>query len=301
MCLGLAVYTGPGGLGASLTGIAIVSFSSCAIVVTSNAFLLDYQKGAGPAALTQANALAALIGLLAPLSVGIGAATILGWRFGLWMLIGALIISEVLRRRYSDTYRVPTLVHDLEVHHGPLPRAFYWSIGSLACFCAAEFALFLWSADLLRDRGDLGPAAAATSVAAITVGVLVGRAVGSRIAESVPIDRILKGSILIGLMGFLLAWATISPVVIILGLFFSGVGIAVGWPLGVARASRTSGGRTDIAAGRAAAAGAVAGGISPFVLGALADQFNVHLAFLIVPVVLVVAFVILKISPLREP
>lgn len=186
MCLGLAVYTGPGGLGAPLTGIAIVSFSSCAIVEMSNAFLLDYQKAAGPAALTQANALAALIGLLAPLSIGIGAATILAWRFGLWMLIGGLIISEVLRRRYSDTYRVPTLVHDLEVHHGPLPRAFYWSIGSLACFCAAEFALFLWSADLLRDRGDLGPAAAATSATAITVGVLVGRAVGSRIAESVP-------------------------------------------------------------------------------------------------------------------
>jgi fucose permease len=168
-------------------------------------------------------------------------------------------------------------------------------------FMAAEFALSLWSADLLRDRGGLGPAAAAASVAAVTVGLLVGRTVGSRVAERIPIDRILKGSILIGLVGFLLAWATMNPAVIILGLFFSGVGLAVSWPLGVARAVRTSGGRTDIASGRATAAGALAGGISPFVLGALADQFNVHLAFLIVPVMLVGAFVILTISPLREP
>lgn len=301
MCVGLAVYTSPGGIAASLTGIAIISFFGCAIIVTSNAFVLDYQKGAGPAALTQANALAALVGLLGPLTIGIGAATILGWRFGLWMLIVALIVSELLRRRYADAYRVPTVVHDLEVHHGPLPRAFYWSISSLAMFMAAEFALSLWSADLLRDRGGLGPAAAAASVAAVTVGLLVGRTVGSRVAERVPIDRILKGSILIGLVGFLLAWATMNPAVIILGLFFSGVGLAVSWPLGVARAVRTSGGRTDIASGRATAAGALAGGISPFVLGALADQFNVHLAFLIVPVMLVGAFVILTISPLREP
>jgi predicted MFS family arabinose efflux permease len=301
MCIGLAVYTGPGGLAASLTGIAIISFFGCAIIVTSNAFVLDYQKGAGPAALTQANALAALVGLLGPLTIGIGAATILGWRFGLWMLIVALLISELLRRRYADAYRAPTVVHDLEVHLGPLPRAFYWSISSVAMFMAAEFALSLWSADLLRDRGSLGAAAAAASVAAVTGGLLVGRTVGSRVAERIPIDRILKGSILIGLVGFLLAWATMNPAVIILGLFFSGVGLAVSWPLGVARAVRTSGGRTDIASGRATAAGALAGGVSPFVLGALADQFNVHLAFLIVPAMLVGVFVILTISPLREP
>lgn len=300
ICVGLALYTAPVGLVASLTGIAVISFFGCAIIVASNAFLLDHQKGAGPAALTQANALAALVGLLGPLAIGIGAATILGWRFGLWVLIVALIVSEFVRHRFPDAYRVPPAVHELEVHHGPLPRAFYWSIASLAMFMAAEFALSLWSADLLRDRAGLGPAAAAASVGAITGGLLVGRTIGSRMAESMPIDRILKGSIVIGLVGFAGAWATQNAALVILGLFLSGVGLAVAWPLGVARAVRTSGGRTDIASGRATAAGALAGGISPFALGALADRFDVHTAFLIVPAMFVGAFVILSISPLRE-
>lgn len=300
LCVGIAVYTGPGGLFVSLTGIAVIAFFGCAVIVTSNAFVMDHQKGAGPAALTQANALAALVGLIGPLAIGIGAATLLGWRFGLWVLVGALIVSEVVRHRSADAYRVPSLVLEREVHHGRLPRRFYWSLGSLAMFMATEFALTLWSADLLRDRAGVGPAAAAASVAAYTAGVLVGRVVGSRLAERQPIDRILKVSIAVGIVGFVFVWVTSQPVFMLLGLFVSGMGLAVSWPLGVARAVRTSGGRTDIASGRAAAAGAVAGGISPFVLGALADQFNVHVAFLIVPVLLVGAFVILSISPLRE-
>lgn len=300
MCIGLAIYTGPGGLAASLTGVALISFFGCAIIVISNAFMLDHQKGAGPAALTQANALAAFAGLLGPLTIGIGAATFLGWRFGLWVLIAALIVSEIVRTRFSNAYRVPPAVLEREVHHGPLPRGFYWSIASLAMFMAAEFALSLWSADLLRDRGGLGPAAAAASVAALTGGLLAGRLVGSRLAETVSIDRMLKGSVVIALAGFILAWITMSPVVLIAGLFLSGMGLAVSWPLGIARAVKTSGGRTDIASGRATAAAALAGGISPFMLGALADQFDVHAAFLIVPVMLAGAFVILTISPLRE-
>lgn len=301
LCLGLAIYTAPGGLSASLAGIAVIAFFGCAIIVTSNAFVMDHQKGAGPAALTQANALAALIGLLGPLAIGLGAATILGWRFGLWVLIGALIVSELARRRYAGVYRVPSPVLEREVHHGPLPRSFYWSLGALAMFMATEFALTLWSADLLRDRAGVGPAAAAASVAAYTAGVLLGRVVGSRLAESHPIDRILKASIAIGVVGFAVVWATTLPILMLIGLFVSGMGLAVSWPLGVARAVLTSGGRTDIASGRAAAAGSLAGGISPFVLGALADQFDVHLAFLIVPALLAGAFVILTLSPLREP
>jgi len=300
MCVGLAVYTAPGGLIASLGGVAIISFFGCAIIVTSNAFVMDHQKGAGPAALTQANALAAFVGFLGPLAIGVGAATFLGWRFGLWVLIAALIVSEVVRHRFPDAYRVPSAVHEAEVHHGPLPRSFRWSLGVLAMFLAAEFALALWSADLLRDRAGLGPAAAAASVGSITLGLLVGRLVGSRVAQTRSIDQILQGSIVIGLAGFTLMWVTAHPMVVIAGLFTCGLGLAVSWPLCVARAVKTSGGRTDIASGRAAAAGALAGGISPFVLGALSDQFNVHLAFLIVPMLMVGAFVILRISPLRE-
>jgi len=300
LCVGLAIYTSPGGLPVSLTGIAVIAFFGSAIIVTSNAFVMDHQKGAGPAALTQANALAALVGLLGPLAIGLGAATILGWRFGLWVLIAGLIVSEIVRHRFPDAYRVPSPVLEREVHHGPLPRAFYWSLGSLAMFMASEFALTLWSADLLRDRGGFGPAAAAAAVASYTVGLLVGRFAGSRLAERYSIDRILTMSIGIGLVGFALVWLTTQPALMLTGLFVSGMGLAASWPLGVARAVKTSGGRTDIASGRAAAAGALAGGISPFVLGALSDQFNVHLAFLIIPVLMMGAFVILRISPLRE-
>ena len=97
MSLGIAVYTAPFGLPASLIGTALVSCGGVSLVATANAFILDYQGSAGPAALTQANALAALFGFLVPLIIGLTTALAWGWRTGLWALIVALLVTELLR------------------------------------------------------------------------------------------------------------------------------------------------------------------------------------------------------------
>jgi MFS family permease len=116
-----------------------------------------------------------------------------------------------------------------------------------------------------------------------------------------PNDRILKWSILIALIGFALAWITASGIPILIGMFITGIGIGVHWPLGVARAVAASGGRTDRASALTSVFGSVAIALAPFALGAHADATDFHLALLLVPTMLIVALVVLVAKPVDQP
>lgn len=296
---GILVYTLPGGLPVTLLGIFFAGFAGAFLLISINAFLLDHQGAAGPPSLTESNALSSFSGLVGPLVVGIGAATFFGWRIGMWAVVIALVITEIARGRNT---RVFGAAGEVVRHHDGrhLPRRVYWTLAALMCFLATEFSLTFWGADLLRERCNFGPAAAAASLASVTGGMLVGRVFGARLAERFNTEIILKASIGLALVGFGLAWGfTLWPVVI-LGMFTTGVGIGVHWPLGVARAVRSSGGLTDHAAAAASVAGSLAIAVAPFGLGALSDVIGFHEAFLLVPVFLLVALVILIVRPVPD-
>ncbi len=293
------VYTAPGAdLAVSITGVALTTFFGTFLIIAVNAFILDHQGRAGPAALTEANALASFAGLVAPLAVGLGAATFLGWRAGVWVLVVGLVAVEVWRGRHVHEFGTRGLARH-EAEGGRFRSPVYWSLGVIMCFLAAEFCMTYWGADLLRERCGFGPAAAAASLAAITGGMLIGRLVGARLAQRVPADRLLQGSILLSLACFAVAWAfTLWPVVL-LGLVGTGVGLSVQWPLGVSRVVRASGGMTDRASAAASVAGSLSMAVAPFALGVLSDTIGFHQAFLLVPVFLLVALGILTARPVH--
>lgn len=305
MSIGIAVYTAPFGLTASLIGTALVACGGVSLIATANAFILDYQGSAGPAALTQANALAALFGFVVPLVIGITTAVALGWRTGLWALIIALVVAEVLRSRHEHTPSIeraetPNVTQPVRAEKIQMPRRFWWSLTVVALLLATEFTLTLWSADLLRERAGLGPAAAAASLAAVTGGMFLGRLYGSRLAQTWSVDRLLTSSILLALVAFAVAWVSTNPWPILASLFVVGLGISVHWPIGVSRAVASSGGLIDRASGLSSVAAGAAGGIAPFILGALSDSIGFHSAFLIVPVLLSTALVLILAKPVKS-
>ena len=294
------LYTWPGASPAlSMTGAVLAGFFGTFLLITINAFLLDYQGPAGPSSLTQANALASLAGLLGPLAIGIGAATVLGWRWGMWVVVVALVLVELWRGRNVAVFGTRRLAVK-ESTGGRFGASVYWTLFALTCFIGAEFCLTFWGADLLRERCGFGPAAAAASLASVTGGMLIGRFYGARLAQRMPTEQLLRGSIVFALASFVLAWAfTLWPVVL-LGLLLTGIGIGVHWPLGVARAVRASGGKTDRASAAASVSASIAIAVAPFALGVLADSVGVHVAFLLVPALLVAALVILVARPVPD-
>jgi fucose permease len=297
----ILIYTVPNGtVPVTLAGAALACFFGTFLLISINAFLLDYQGPAGPTALTEANALASLAGLLGPLAVGLGAATFLGWRAGMWTVVVALLAIEVWRGPDVDVYGTKGLAAH-EDAPGRLPRRAFWSLGLVMCFLGAEFCLTFWGADLLRERCGFGPAAAAAALASITAGMLVGRLWGARLARRMPTERLLKLSIVFALLAFALAWSFTWWPIVILGMMLTGVGIGVHWPLGVARVVRASGGMTDRASASASIAGSVAIAVAPILLGVMSDRVDFHVAFLLVPVLLLSGLTILTIRPVPDP
>jgi predicted MFS family arabinose efflux permease len=297
---GILIYTAPGGFPVTMTGAFLASYFGSSTVIGATAFLFDYQKGAGPAAITEANALAALAGVLAPLAIGLGSVLIVGWRVGLWIMFIGILISLLLMRRNPLVFRVPPDEQARESSRQPFPKLFWWSLVTLALFLGTEFTLTIWSADLLRDRGGFEAGAAAASVAAVTGGILIGRTLGARFAEYFPVDRILKFAVLTTVLGWSIVWLSTTGAVMLLGLLISGIGVSVFWPIGVSRVVLASGGQSDRATAYSAVAGSTAVGLGPLLLGSLADSVGVHSAFIVLPVFVLVGLLLMIIKPVTR-
>ena len=294
-------------------------FGGTVIIVNVNAFLLQRQRAAADAALAEMNTLVALACLLGPLTVGFGAAAVLGgWRGGPLLLVAACIAVEIWRGRNLSAYAAtPTTTaaragrrpstagseapsstvaldppaddaHAAQQH--TLPRLYWWAMSTLVLLVGVEFALSLWGAELLRERGGLQAAAAAISLVCLVGGMATGRAIGARLLESLPPEPVFLASIALAFGGFAVAWITTSAPVMIAALALTGMGVGLHWPIGISRALRASGGRPERAGAYVSIGVSLASGAAPLALGLLSDAFGLHAAFLIVPVLLVLAF-----------
>jgi predicted MFS family arabinose efflux permease len=296
----IVAYTRPGlTVGWTLAAIFVTCFFGNILVVGVNSFLASHHGPASPAAFTESTGLAALMGLLAPLGIGFAATTVLGWRTGLLVSVLAFAIIEVCRGRRLAVYGGPGEVLTRK-EGGALPGLTWWALTAGMTYIGAEFCLSLWGADLLRERAGLSPAAAAAGLSTVLGGLFVGRLLGVRLAERMSTERLLRISLVSGLLAFGVVWIATVPAVILTFLFLTGVGLSLTWPLSMSRIIRAAAGNTDRASAMALAFTTTAIGVAPFLLGSLTRSVSVHAAFLIVPVLLVVTLVLVVLRPVAE-
>jgi predicted MFS family arabinose efflux permease len=289
MCLGIVIYTATDVLALTLAGAMLGAFGGSFVVVPVAAVLTDHHGRAGASAITEANAVAAGIGTVAPLVIGLTVATGLGWRAAMLFLLPLVALLGLVGRHV----RYPTPQLEPERHAGShrLPTVYWIGWVVVTAGIAVEFCMTLWAADILRARFDLSAAVASAGVTAVVAGMCIGRVVGGRLALHIAVDRLLYCALGVSALGFSAFWLTTWAPLAIAGLFVSGLGIALLYPLGLSRAIDASDGRPDLATARVGLGAALASGGGPFVLGALADQIGIHGAFLVVPVLLAVAAV----------
>jgi len=298
--LGILVYTGSTALGLTLLGAFVASAGGTTIMVGVNAFLPDHHGPAAQRAMSEAHGLAATMGLLGPLAVGIGVAIGWGWRVGLLVTIVGLLGLELARGRHLEEFDGPHGHPDDEPQHpprGPLPRPFWPAMAVFGMAVSVEFCLTLWGSDLLRDRAGLGEAAAAAALVTIVGGMAVGRVGGSWVVSRVDPELVLALTMALTIVGFAIAWVSSAAVPMLLGFAITGVGLGLQSPLAIGRAVLAAGGQADRGAGLTSVAAGLASGIAPFVLAAVADHLGVHTAFLIVPVFMVVGIVLVRSAP----
>ena len=271
----------------TLTATLLASVGGSLVVNASTPVLADHHGPAGPAAISEANAVAAGMGLLAPLAVGGAVGAGWGWRPGLavTVLLAAALAAVAWRHRI----RVPRLAVPAGGAPARLPRRYWGAWGVLVAVIAVEFSVTLWASDELAGRRGMAPAIAATAVTAVVAGMLAGRLVGGRLELRHPPRQLLLGALALCGLGFAVFWTAPWAWLAFLGLAVTGLGISLHFPLGISLAIAAADGATDLATARASYAAGLAVGVAPLALGALADRVGVHLAFLLVPVLLAIA------------
>ncbi|XRQ05572.1 MFS transporter [Actinomadura welshii] len=166
------------------------------------------------------------------------------------------------------------------------PRAFLSRWADLVLAVGVEFCMVFWAADFLRSAKHLGSGAATTLSAAFLLGMAVGRmASGPVVRAAGRPDRLLAAAAGLGIAGFAVLWAAPAPLAVA-GLLVVGLGVALLYPVILARALAAWPSQPVRAAARCALASGVAIGVAPLALGTLADLTTLRAAVFVAPALL---------------
>ena len=124
MCLGIVIYVATDVLALTLAGAMLGAFGGSFVVVPVAAVLTDHHGKAGASAITEANAVAAGIGTVAPLVIGLTVATGLGWRAAMLFLLPVVALLGLVGRhvRYPTPQLAPERHAGSHRLHGLLDR-----------------------------------------------------------------------------------------------------------------------------------------------------------------------------------
>jgi len=216
------------------------------------------------------------------------------WRLGLLLALPVTIILFLLGKEKDEEDHVPD---EEGPQGGKLSRNFWiaW-FGFVACI-SSEFATSFWAAALLKERVESTAAISTVAIVALGTGMGVGRWYGGLLLKNLKLDTQLLAVIAMQFVGFLGFWLSHNMVISLACLFAVGLGISMQFALSSIRLIGLSDGRPDLAIGRASLAAGTAIAGAPFLLGILGDKFDISRAYIMVFVLIAIAFVIVKVVP----
>lgn len=274
------------------------------ILAVVPAALSERHRNLTPVAISEANVIASLVSMAAPLLVGFFALSTGGWRWAVGMVAAVPVFlylalghsrtpissssstSPPEKRLYEETQASKRSIL-------PILFWFYWFALFLAV--SIEFCMVFWSAGFLETALALPTAYAAQSVGLFLGAMVLGRIAGSRLVARFPAYSVISGSSLIAVLGFLGFWQAGTALTSLAGLFLIGLGTANLYPLILALAIEAAPGK-DQGSSRAALASGSAILTLPLILGRLADGVGIRAAFGVVLLLLLGVFLIVWLS-----
>jgi MFS family permease len=273
-----------------------------------NSVLSDQHGEQRAIAYSEANVVSSLLSAVSPVLVGWLAPTVLGWRAALVVgALAALVIYFGFGKVELPKAHTPSTTDGIRL---PLPLRYwvYWT--ALVLSVSVEFCMIFWSADYLETGLGLEKAAAAQAVSLFLVGMIIGRLASSKLVLRFTHVQIISGSLLIAGLGFLIYWTAGTPLVGVIGLCFTGLGVAPLYPLILALAVGSAGLQSVRASGLASLASGTAIFALPLILGRLADAVGIRSAYAVIIILVIADLLIIqvtarldarKVAPMQSP
>jgi len=273
----------------------IAGFGTSMVINTMLSSMSHHYGKAAEVAIPQANGIAsvgfvtgtALIGTIASLYPSF-------WRLGLLLAIPVAVILVLVGREKEAEEHVPD---ESGPQSGKMSAKFWLAwFGFVACI-SSEFATSFWSAALLKDRVGSSAAISTVAIVALGTGMGVGRWYGGLVLKNFKLDNQLLGLVALQFIGFVAFWLSHSMIISLICLFVIGLGISMQFALSAIRLVSFSDNRPDLAIGKSSLAAGIAIAGAPFLLGFLGDNFGISRAYIMVPVLIAIAFIIIKLTP----
>ncbi len=282
-----------------LTLIAtLIAGFGVSMVINSTVPQLSHHFPKNPTrALSQAYGIGSAGYIFGTLSVGTLAGTTFSWRLGLLTVIPATGFLYLFFKPNDSAEHIPD---EEGPQRGSLNRKFWiaW-FGFIACI-SSEFATTFWAAALVRDRVGTSAAISTISIVAVGGGMGIGRWFGPSALKRYSLDHQLKAVILAQFVGFTILWSSHNLWISIASLLVVGLGLSMQFSLSSLRLIAFSDGRPDLAIGRSSLAAGTAIACAPFILGVLGDHLGISRAYLMVPVLILIALATIIIIPSHQ-
>ena len=292
---GLAIFVASPPVYMTLPATLITGFGTSIIINTMLTAMSHHYGKAAEVAIPQANGIASVGFVTGTALIGtIAIAFPHLWRLGLLLALPVAIALFIVGRDKSDDVHVPD---ESGPQSGKLSRTFWiaW-IGFVACI-SSEFATSFWSAALLRDRVGSTAAISTVAIVALGTGMGIGRWYGGLVLHNLKLDTQLLTIIAIQFVGFVSFWLSHIMFISLASLFTVGLGVSMQFALASILLISFSDGRPDLAIGRSSLAAGIAIAVAPFLLGVFGDSFGISRAYIMVPVLIAIAFGIVKFIP----
>lgn len=262
----------------TLTGAGLIGLGAGLLLASINRTLT---RGGGSLAQVRMGR-AALVAMLAsigvPIVIGVGEATGIGWQLAL--VVAASLIAAGLwssRRGDAGSARGAT-------GHGRLPGRYWLAWALVVLVVSFEFAIVFWASSLVQRQVGISLGDATLVAAGFYAGMASARVgLSFHVVGGRDPLWLMRGGIVVTLLGSLVAWAAASVEQAALGIYLGGLGTGFLYPLGIAVTLALVPGLEDRGSARLILASGVAILVAPFVLGVVADVSNVATAWLFIP------------------
>lgn len=279
---------------------AFVSSFGCSVVINSFVVSLNGHYGElAPIAVGQANGVSSAGYVVGTATIGTIAQTAPDyWRMGLVLILPLAMYLYFFRRERSVEAHVPSSDGP---QGGKLSIAFWITWAGFVATIGTEFATSFWAAALVKDRTNATAAISTIAIIALGLGMAIGRFFGGRLLHRFAADTQLQIVLGIQAVGFFGLWFSHQLAISLAMLLINGLGISMQFALTSLRLINASDGRPELAIGRSSLAAGLAIAGAPFLLGVLGDNYGISRAYLMVPVLIAIASLIVKLVPAHVP
>jgi fucose permease len=285
---------GIGCLGMGVGALAL-TFGNSAFITVSGLFLmgligtlilsvypaiLDEEMGRGSAVgIAEANGFSSILSALAPLAVGFSVAKWASWRPAVLIAVLFALGLGIWLSFFTTSGKQRLAQGSNQLGKTKLPNRFwgYWVAQILGV--SIEFCTIYWSAEYLGKVFALDQALAAQFVSLFLGGMVVGRFTGGNLIRRFRPQKVLIGTILVGMFGYSLYWLQGNTAIALIGLFILGLGVSMLYPSILSLELEVAGDEKKLAGSRATLASGLAILLLPFALASLADRIGIQSAF----------------------